>query len=104
MAQFDVHRSLVDPPSDDVPFLLDVQSDYLEVFDVRVAIPWFRMASFTRPLHRLNPRFRVKNALVVMATQFIAGTSIRNLGEVVARLEAERDQIIGAIDMLITGV
>ena len=104
MAQFDVHRSLLDPPDEDVPYLLDVQSDYLEVFNVRVVVPLFLLARFPRPLHRLNPRFQVANAPLVMATQFIAGTSIRNLGEVVARLEAERDAIIGAIDMLITGV
>lgn len=86
------------------PYLLDVQSDFLEVFDVRVVIPLFRAAGFARPLHRLNPRLRIESAPVVMATQFIAGTSIRNLGEVVARLEAQRTEIIGATDMLIAGV
>jgi hypothetical protein len=39
-----------------------------------------------------------------MATQFIAGTALRNLGEVVARLDARRPEIIGAIDMLVTGI
>jgi len=104
MAQFDVHRSLVEPPADEVPYLLDVQSDFLEIFNVRVVVPLFRAAGFARVIHRLNPGFRVEGAPVVMATQFIVGTSIRNLGEVVARLDARRDDIIGAIDMLITGV
>jgi toxin CcdB len=104
MAQFDVHRSLVDPSNDNVPYLLDVQSDYLDIFDVRVVVPLFRVAVFARALHRLNPQFRIGGVQVVMATQLIAGTSIRNLGKVVARLDAQRSEIIGAIDMLITGV
>jgi toxin CcdB len=104
MAQFDVHRSLVAPPADEVPYLLDVQSDFLEVFDVRVVVPLFRAAAFARPLHRLNPKFRIEDGLLIMATQFIAGTSVRNLGEVVAKLDTRRSEIIGAIDMLITGV
>ena len=104
MAQFDVHRSLVEPPADEVPYLLDVQSDFLEVFDVRVVVPLFRAAAFARPIHRLNPSLRIEGGLVVMATQFIAGTALRNLGEVVARLDARRPEIIGAIDMLVTGI
>lgn len=104
MAQFDVHRSLVEPPADEVPYLLDVQSDFLEIFNVRIVVPLFRAAVFARAIYRLNPSFRVEGAPVVMATQFIVGTSMRNLGEVVARLDARRDDIVGAIDMLITGV
>ena len=41
---------------------------------------------------------------MVMATQLIGGIPVRNLGEVVANLADRRDDIIGAIDMLITGV
>ena len=104
MAQFDVHRSLIEPPTEEAPYLLDVQSDFLEVFNVRVVVPLFRAAGFARPIHRLNPNFRIEGGLVVMATQFIAGTSVRNLGDVVATLAHRRDDIIGAIDMLITGV
>ena len=104
MAQFEVHRSLVEAPADEVPYLLDVQSDFLEVFDVRVVVPLFRAAGFARPIYRLNPSFLIEGGLVIMATQFIAGTSVRNLGEVVATLADQRSDIIGAIDMLITGV
>jgi toxin CcdB len=65
-----------------VPYLLDVQSDLLEVFDVRVVVPLFRASGFARPIRRLNPRFRIEGVAVNMVTQFIAGTSVRNLGEV----------------------
>ena len=104
MAQLDVHRSLIAPPAENVPYLLDVQSDVLEVFNVRVVVPLFRATGFARPIRRLNPGFCIEGASVIMASQFIAGTSVRNLGEVVATLADRRDDIIGAIDMLITGV
>jgi toxin CcdB len=104
MAQLDVHRSLITPPAEEVLYLLDVQSDLLEVFNVRVVVPLFRATGFARPIRRLNPGFRIEGVAVIMATQFIAGTSVRNLGEVVATLADQRDDVIGAIDMLITGI
>jgi hypothetical protein len=90
MAQLDVHRSLITPPAEEVPYLLDVQSDLLEVFNVRVVVPLFRATGFARPIRCLNPGFRIEG-VVIIATQFIAGTSVRNLGEVVATLADQRD-------------
>jgi toxin CcdB len=104
MAQLDVHRNLAKPPANEVPYLLDVQSDFLDIFDTRVVVPLFLAASFARPLRHLNPKFRIEGVAVIMATQLIAGTSLRNLGEVVTSLADRRGEIIGAIDMLITGV
>jgi len=104
MAQLDVYRNLVLPPSDEVPYLLDVQSDVLEIIASRVVVPLVLAGGFARPIRHLNPRFRIEGVAVIMATQFIAGTSLRNLGELVASLADRRAEIIGAIDMLITGV
>jgi toxin CcdB len=104
MAQLDVYRNLAEPPTDEVPYLLDVQSDVLGIINSRVVVPLVLAVRFTRPMRHLNPGFRIEGVAVIMATQFIAGTSLRNLGEVVASLADRRSDIIGAVDMLITGV
>ena len=104
MAQFEVFRNPSADDEDGFPYLLVIQSDLLEHLNLRIVVPLVRADVVDPPLPRLNPRFRIGDESVVMATQFIAGTSVRNLGEVVATLADQRSDIIGAIDMLITGV
>jgi toxin CcdB len=104
MAQLDVHRNLIEPSDPSVPYLLDVQADVLRLFDVRVVVPLLPATHFRHPIHGLNPGFEIEGVIVVMATQFIAGTSTSNLGEIVTSLRGQRAEIIGALDLLITGV
>jgi toxin CcdB len=101
MAQFDVHRNRAEPENAAVPYLLDVQSDLLDIIGVRVVVPLVRIENFERPIRGLNPRFEIEDHTVVMASQLIVGMSLRNLGQVVIGLHDRRHAIVGAIDMLI---
>ena len=65
-----------------------------------MVVPLFLAGTFGGPVRHLNPGFRIEGVAVIMATQFIAGTSLRNLGEVVTNLADQRGEIIGAMDML----
>jgi hypothetical protein len=47
---------------------------------------------------------RVRGATLVLATDEITAIGIDRLGDVVANLEADRYRILGAIDLLLTGV
>ena len=67
-------------------------------------MPLVRADAVDPPLPRLNPRFVVDDHNLVMATTLIGGLPARALREPVATLNAQRKEIIGAIDMLITGV
>jgi len=101
--QGDVHLN-TDGSRDYAPFLLDVQADLLADLDTRVVVPLVRVAAFGRPADRLHPRFTVDGQAVVMATHLLAAIRRSTLGSCVASLSGHRDVIIGAIDVLLTGV
>jgi toxin CcdB len=104
VAQFDVYRNPADTANGDFPFVLDVQSPLLEHLNLRVVVPLVRADVFDPPLPGLNPRFLVEDDVVVMMTTLIGGLPVRGLGDPVTNLGDHRLDIIGAIDMLITGI
>lgn len=53
---------------------------------------------------RLNPMFEIDGRDLVMFTQFAAAVQVRELGEVVASLREKSFEIVGALDVLISGV
>jgi toxin CcdB len=104
VAQFDVYRNPTDTTHDDFPYVLDVQSNLLAHVNVRVVVPLVRADVADPPLSGLNPRFLVEDCAVVMATTLIGGLPVRDLRDLVASLDRHRRDIVGAIDMLITGI
>jgi toxin CcdB len=104
VAQFDVYRNPVESAVEEFPYVLEVQSDLLAYLSVRVVVPLVRADVADPPLPGLNPRFIVDDRAVVMATTLIGGLPIRALRDPVANLEDRRHEIVGAIDMLITGI
>ena len=102
MAQFDVHRN-PNPSADVRPYLLDVQSDLIGRLPTRVVVPLALASQFTAARH-LNPIFEIEGQRVVMSTAEIAGIARSAIGEKVASLDAQRSEIVGAIDFLVTGV
>ena len=102
MAQFDTHRK-PNASSDVRPYLLDVQSDLIGRLPTRVIVPLARVGQFGAARH-LNPIFEVEGRDVVMSTAEIAGIARGAIGEKVASLDAQRSEIIAAIDFLITGI
>ncbi|OGT01139.1 MAG: hypothetical protein A2Y51_06405 [Gallionellales bacterium RIFCSPLOWO2_02_60_31] len=52
----------------------------------------------------LNPQFKIKGVAVVMSTAELAGIPNRSLGNKVASLKSKHDEIIAALDLLLTGI
>jgi toxin CcdB len=104
MAQFDVFRNPSADDEDGFPYLLVIQSDLLEQLNVRIVVPLVRAGVVDPPLPRLNPRFRINGESVVMATTLIGGLPARSLRDRIDNLTDQRREIIGAVDMLITGL
>jgi toxin CcdB len=100
MAHLDVHQ--------DRDFagglLLDCQSDTLSYLNTRLIVPLRRPADAPLPAHRLNPAFLIDETTYIMVTQFVAAMPARNLGRRIGDLADQRDAIIGALDVLITGI
>lgn len=105
MAQFDVYRNSNPATRARTPFLLDVQSDLLDPLVTRVVVPLCKPELLKgRLAERLNPTFEVDGRRVAMLTPELAGVPARALGERIANLAAARETIIGALDLVFTGI
>jgi toxin CcdB len=97
LAQFDVYRTRRG-------LVVDCQSDHLSALNSRLVIP-LRPASSEFPAKpRLNPTFNVAGEPMILITELAAAIAKSELGEPFVTLSAERDRIIAALDLLITGV
>ncbi|WP_394752777.1 CcdB family protein [Crenothrix sp.] len=105
MAQFDVYENKHPKTRRLVPYLLDVQSDLLSDLATTVVIP-LCLAAGGNPssMTRLMPRLEIKTEYYLALTPQLAGISRKELGAVVDNVSAYRNDIIGALDFLITGI
>jgi toxin CcdB len=99
MARFDVHRR-----RDGGGYLLDCQADLLSDLSTRFVVPLLPPDTAPKPAVRLNPLLDVGGESHVMVTQFAAAVLKSELGERVDNRREDAEQIIGALDLLITGV
>ncbi|MDF3934318.1 CcdB family protein [Pseudomonas citronellolis] len=103
MRQFDLYRNPSPRSREDIPLLLDVQSDLLAALNTRMVIPLSRGKGLAG-ISRLMPEITVEGEQLLLLTPQMAGISRRDLGEPVGNLEHLRPDIIAAIDLLITGI
>ena len=100
MAQFDVYKNINERTKDQIPFLLDIQNEILKNLSTRVVIP---LVLNTKAINILNPKYTINEIEVVLSTSELASISIENLGKKVCSLKESREEIISAIDFLVTG-
>jgi len=104
MSQFTVHRNRNSKSATDIPYLLDVQSDLLKDLNTRVVIPLYHDPALKlKPIKKLTPIIQVAGVECIVMTPQLAGIPLKELGEPVASIENQRDEIIAALDLLITG-
>jgi len=99
MAQFDVHRL-----NSGEALVLDCQSDLLDQLNTRFVVPLIPRGQAPAAAHRLNPVFTIAGQEVLMATQFAAAVLSQELSEPVISLRERSFEIVGAQDVLISGV
>jgi toxin CcdB len=100
MAQFDAYRVA----GQAIPFVIDIQSDYLEAADTRVVIPLVRLAAYKGKVFApLNPILDVDGTPVLLLTTQIATVPRRLLKDRVGTFARDRDRIVRAIDTLLLG-
>jgi len=105
MAQFDVYENRNPKTKRLMPFLLDVQSDLLSGLATTVVIP-LCLATGAKPLAmaRLTPQLNINNQDYLLLTPQLAGIARNGLGDAMINLAVYRDDIIGALDFLLTGI
>lgn len=100
--QFTVYRNLR-RSQQDVPYLLDVQSDLLDI-GTRMVVPLVAAARFPDHLRRLNPSFTVEDQCVIASTADLAAVISSDLSEPVTSLSTAQHDIRAALEFLLTGI
>ena len=103
MAQFDVYENTNPKTRKAIPYLLDVQTDLLNILATRVVVPLITVSAMEKGATHLNPSFRIKRTTFLMSTAELAGVHKNLLGAKVCSLGEQRDEIIAALDFLFTG-
>jgi toxin CcdB len=105
MTQFSVYLNRNSETQAHTPLLLDVQNDLIADLTTRVVIPLRLVASMNgKVIQTLMPLCEIKNNIYVVMTPQLAGISVKQLGAKVADLTQRREDIIAALDLLVTGI
>ena len=100
MAQFDVYENLNENTKRSIPFLLDIQNDVLKNLSTRVVIP---LVISNQSINFLNPKFTINQIEVILSAGELASIPMEILGSKICSLKEKREEIIGAVDFLVTG-
>ena len=105
MAQWDVYPNPSVRMRDEIPFLLDLQSDLLSGLETRLVAPLARTRLPAAGLpRRLCPAFTVGGQPVVLLPHEAGPISARRLKHRVVSLRPHAHDIVGALDAVIGGV
>ena len=100
MAQFDVYENTNEKTKANIPYLLDIQNDILKNLSTRVVIP---LVVSTKSINLLNPEYTINEITVTLSTAEIASIPMEIFGNKISSLKDKREEIIGAVDFLVTG-
>ncbi|MCG3767818.1 plasmid maintenance protein CcdB [Vibrio cincinnatiensis] len=105
MSQFTLYKNKDTSTSNTYPFFVDVQSELLDSLNTRLVIPLTPLELLKNkiPSH-LCPVIHLDDGSFVLLTQQMASVPTKILTEPVDDLSIFRDEIIAAIDFLITGI
>ncbi|MCA1941614.1 MAG: CcdB family protein [Caenispirillum bisanense] len=101
MRQFDVVRN-TGRSRTDTPYWVIVQSSAFGDYDRRVAIPLVVESRLPKRQRHVNPAFDVEGRTLYLNALNIASLPMQAFGEVVASLSDQADDIIAAIDWVIS--
>ncbi len=101
MARFDVCRL---PRGAGSILAVDLQNKLAGGLATRVVAPLYPLNAEDKPILRMNPVVEIEGRRYLLAIQEMSALRVKSLGAKVASLEARRDEIVAAIDFLITSV
>jgi toxin CcdB len=106
MPQFAVHRNRNAATKARYPLLVDVQSDLLDELGTRVVIPLTPASAAAKrtTMQTLTPLCIVDGKEYLLVTPQLAGIAVKELGPSIADLSWNRQAILGALDLLLTGI
>lgn len=105
MPQFALHKNKDKSSAGTYPYFVDVQSDLLNNLNTRLVIPLtpIKLLDTKAPSH-LCPTIHIDEGDFVMLTQQMTSVPVQILTDPINDLSTFRNEIIAAIDFLITGI
>lgn len=103
MAQFDVYENQNSRTQELFPYLLDVQTGLLDDLQTRVVVPLSQLNN-QKPISNLTPLLNINGNNYLMLTPQLAGINKKELGNAITNLADGRQDILNALDFLITGI
>jgi len=105
MSQFDLYENLNKDSRKIYPYFVDIQSNLLESLNSRVVIPLTPSRYLDdRSISTLCPTTTILGDTYVLLTHQMTSVPISALQESVVSLDELHDEIIAAVDLLITGI
>ena len=104
MSQYMVYKNSNPNSKKAYPYLLDVQSNFLESLETRIVIPLSLLSLFqNREIAKLTPTFKIEGKDYLLLTPQMASINRKQLGSQVSDLSNKHHEILSSIDFLITG-
>ena len=100
MARFDVYANPVVQDRKLVPYMLDVQNDFLDGLETRVVVPLWNPTAFRSGLRNLNPTLSVDGKHVIMDSASIGAVPVGDLRRPVTNVATQQLDIVNALDTL----
>lgn len=104
MKQFDLYKNTDPDSSATYPYFVDVQTGLLEELNSRVVIPITSAQDAKSFPKNLCPLIEIKNKKYALLTHQITTVSASFLARKEGTLLLNRDDIISALDFLLTGI
>jgi toxin CcdB len=103
VARFDVYANPDATDRKSIPFLLDVQNEFLQGLDTRVVVPLWAASAFKAKLRGLNPELRINDRAVVMDTAAMGAVPVPALRRAIANVSDQQLNVLDALDTLFGG-
>ncbi len=105
MGQFTLYKNENKSTGKTYPYFVDVQSDLLDELNSRIVIPLSPHKTLNNTnAKKLCPVLKFENASFVLLTHQMTSVPRAVLKKKVTSLEKDRYEILGAIDLLLTGI
>jgi toxin CcdB len=104
MTQFQIFHNPNQQTKKSYPFLLDIQSPLLDSMDTKLVVPLSGVVSIKeKRIKELNPLIVIDGKEFVILTQQMASIHKKDIGSFVHDASFLRQEMLDAIDFLITG-
>ena len=104
MGQFMLYKNTSEESSETYPYFVDIQNDLLDALNSRLVIPLTAAKSLSANISNLCPITTVDDEEFVLLTQQMTNVPVSALQRPAGSLAHLRDDIVSAVDFLITGI